>query len=873
MRIIDEATRKVILTESNDYIPRVNITLLSGQTLQLTESEIMVNGISKENAASSDGSFSALGSTIISGLDITINNIDNSYSQYNFEGADVQFIIYVPNRDSDPLVYSTIYLGKYTVESVTETDFTIQLSLLDYMVKFDRPYSESTLTYPATLSEIVNDACTKCGVNLANPDFHNRDLVVDTRPDDASLTFRDVIGWVASMGAYYAKMTDDYGSLEFTWFDIDNFNSMGFWLDDKYVLNRDNKRTVTYDGVTYQYGNGYHYIDSLYSKDINVNKITITGVKVVYVDEERVEHKYIVGSDAYAIELRDNKFITEDNAAYIAQYIANYTIGLTFYSTNITHPSNFMMQQGDAAVVYDVRKNQYYPILVTRTVFSLDNAQTTVCGAETVTKNQAVRYSEIAKAYGRAKELVKVEKTNRELAIEALAKRIAANGGLFTTIDTTQSGGSVFYLHDQPELSGSSIIWKMTRDAWGVSTNGGSTWNAGLTVDGTFIAQIMSTIGLDFSWGTGGTLTLGGSNNVNGWLKMLDASGTEVGRWSNAGIQIYSGAINLNNNFKVATNGAVISKSLTADNYINVNGNSNSYFKLPLSTNPNSNYLEISKNNGFYCTLDIDFTQQGVDVSGESNLSIGQNPQTSVGRATGLVYADYDRASYPEVLQIYPTSNINDNNTGEEVVGTPRGIFCDDVSTSRAFTSYIVNDGFYTCRYNRSNKTYTKNGSSSLTYSGLRCTGTKSRVVYTEDYGKRKLYCYETPSPMFGDVGEGVVNDDGMCYVLIDPTFSETISTSQYQVFLQTYGEGIAYVKERYSNYFIVCGTVGLKFGWEIKAKQSDFDQLRLDKEMDIPEKLNETDFGKAGLHHIVQVQQERSVQSNENSNFNNGVE
>ena len=85
MRIIDEATRKVILTESNDYIPRVTITLLSGQTLQLTESEIMVNGISKENAASSDGSFSALGSTIISGLDITINNIDNSYSQYNFE--------------------------------------------------------------------------------------------------------------------------------------------------------------------------------------------------------------------------------------------------------------------------------------------------------------------------------------------------------------------------------------------------------------------------------------------------------------------------------------------------------------------------------------------------------------------------------------------------------------------------------------------------------------------------------------------------------------------------------------------------------------------------------------------------------------------
>lgn len=859
MRIIDEATRKVILTESRDYIPRVVITLLSGETLELTESEIMVDGISKENAASSDESFSALGSTIISGLDITINNTDNSYSQYEFDGADARFIIYVPNRNSDPIVYSTIYLGRYTIDSVTETDYTIQLSLLDYMVRFDKPYSESTLAYPATLSEIVNEACMRCGISFVTQEFRNRNMVVEERPDDANLTFRDIIGWVASMGCYYAKMTDNYGDLEFAWFDVDNFRTMGFWLGDKYVLNRDNKRTVTYDGTTYQYGNGYHYIESLYSKDINVNRITITGVKVVYNDEEQIEHTHVVGSDDYAIEIRNNKFITASNAASVATSIANYTIGLTFYNANVSHPSNFMMQQGDAAVVYDVRKDQYYPILVTRTVFSLGNSQTTVCGAESVTKNQAVRYSEIAKAYSKAKDLVKVEKTNRELAIQSLSERLDQNGGLFTTIQTDQSGGSVFYLHDQPTLAGSSIIWKMTREAWGVSTNGGGAWNAGLTVDGTFIASVISSIGVFFDYAHGGTLRLGGQNNIDGILTILNASGTEIGRWSNAGITIKSGSINLGpNNFIATTAGAVTAKSLTADDYIYVEGNSNSYLSLPLAADA-YNYIEISKNKGVYCERDIEFTEGGISVMGDSNLSIGENPRNSFGRSTGFVYsASSYRKYYPEILQIYPYNNTS--NSAQEVVLTTSGVYCDTISTSRVVYSYMEPDGFYAEYYTRNGRTFTQTESSSLTFSGLRCTGTKSRVVYTEDYGKRKLYCYETPSPMFGDVGEGVVNEDGMCYVLIDPTFAETITTSQYQVFLQAYGEGNVYVTERHANYFIVCGTVGLKFGWEIKAKQSDFDQLRLDKEMDIPENLNQTDFGKDGMRHVIQIQRERSV-------------
>ena len=109
--------------------------------------------------------------------------------------------------------------------------------------------------------------------------------------------------------------------------------------------------------------------------------------------------------------------------------------------------------------------------------------------------------------------------------------------------------------------------------------------------------------------------------------------------------------------------------------------------------------------------------------------------------------------------------------------------------------------------------------------------GTKSRIAEADEYGKRLLYCYETPSPMFGDVGEGVIDEYGTCYVFLDPVFAETISTNQYQVFLQKYGQGECYIAERKSDYFVVVGEPGLAFGWELKAKQKDFDQLRLNRE------------------------------------------
>ena len=141
----------------------------------------------------------------------------------------------------------------------------------------------------------------------------------------------------------------------------------------------------------------------------------------------------------------------------------------------------------------------------------------------------------------------------------------------------------------------------------------------------------------------------------------------------------------------------------------------------------------------------------------------------------------------------------------------------------------------------------------------LTVSGTKSRSVATDQYADRLLYCYETPSPLFGDVGEGVIGEDGLCYVALDAVFAQTVNTGQYQVFLQRYGEGDCWVQARKPGWFVVQGTPGLGFGWEIKAKQRDFDQLRLERN-EQPFTPPTATYGDDAAQHIQDIMKERDI-------------
>lgn len=133
-------------------------------------------------------------------------------------------------------------------------------------------------------------------------------------------------------------------------------------------------------------------------------------------------------------------------------------------------------------------------------------------------------------------------------------------------------------------------------------------------------------------------------------------------------------------------------------------------------------------------------------------------------------------------------------------------------------------------------------------------SGTKSRVVDADQYSERLLYAYETASPLFGDVGEGVIGEDGRCYIFLDPIFAQAVESDRYQVFLQAYGYGRCYVLERHSSYFIVAGLSEMAFGWEVKARQKGYEAQRLESAA-APFSVPQENYGDAAADYIENLQ------------------
>lgn len=146
----------------------------------------------------------------------------------------------------------------------------------------------------------------------------------------------------------------------------------------------------------------------------------------------------------------------------------------------------------------------------------------------------------------------------------------------------------------------------------------------------------------------------------------------------------------------------------------------------------------------------------------------------------------------------------------------------------------------------------------------LSVAGAKNRIIDTENYDTRKQYCYETATPYFGDIGSGCTDNTGKCYIDIDDIFSETVNTGvEYQVFLQKEGQGDLWVEEKTDSYFVVRGTENLKFSWEIKAIQRDYEFERLEK-FDNSEKEEVIDYEKEYMEEINDLIKEQEEMLNE---------
>lgn len=488
---------------NRNYLKYADFTFTDGSTLSITDKDLWSNGFKFEDAVSQSGSFD-IGAAIVNKLTLQINNFSGKYTDYIWDGARV--VCHIGLELSTGIERIRICTMTVT-DAPYQNTAIISLTCEDSMRLFDRDYSESKLTYPATRLQIIQDACNVCGVTLQSTRFDNDDFVIQNRPDDSSITFRQVIAWVAQMGCQWAKC-DEYGRLCFGWYERevpDNFYDLVEtpWKDveGNDILDTTGEQIITImqTGITAIQTNGF--TPWLYD-------LEITGVKVTEYVENSSQNEaktYQSGKSGYVIEISDNKLIQEGTGEAICKIISDRCVGMKFRPFSTGALTNIAWEAGDTIAISD-RNGKQYKSFLTSVTLNPGAFEQLECSAKSASRNKQKQYSLNQQVQAENKKNLRDERTAREKAIEELSNRLAESSGVYTTVEQQPDGSNIYYLHNKPQLSDSDIVWKMTAEAWAVSTDGGQHWNGGMTVDGDVIARILNATGINADWINTGTI-------------------------------------------------------------------------------------------------------------------------------------------------------------------------------------------------------------------------------------------------------------------------------------------------------------------------------------------------------------------------------
>lgn len=459
----------------------------------------------------SDGSGSSgfpLGAAVAKTVTINIDNSDDRYSAYDFYMARVTAWTGI---DLDDGTTERIREGTFTVIDAVTPGETLEINAINDMYKADITYVPS-VTLPTDLITILRDVCSQCDMLLGSPTFRNQDYKVYELP--TGTTCRAVIGYIAQIGGGNAYC-DANNRLIIKPYDLSVFETLTV------VDGRSHDETVPdtvdggdfndsiadqVDGGVFGEGEGYHSLYDWTSLTVATDDVVITGVATeISTDDD--DETYLYGIDGYTINI-DNPLI-KGNEKDAVNRIGAVVVGIIVRPFEGEHTAYALADFMDPCIVWD-KKDNMYPTFLTDINFEYVGTTSFRNSTEPPLRNRSNYYSNATEAYRKARneadKMLKKQKAEWEKAMEDLGNRLENSPGLYTTIDKKEDGSSIFYMHDKRTLAESTIVWKQTAEAWGVSTDGGKTWNAGMTVDGDVIARILNTIGVNADWIRTGTL-------------------------------------------------------------------------------------------------------------------------------------------------------------------------------------------------------------------------------------------------------------------------------------------------------------------------------------------------------------------------------
>lgn len=241
--------------------------LTFGDTV-LTQDNITQGGLSINRYCSSSDKIE-IGSTISAELTLVLNNIDGDLNDITFIGQSVFVEIGVYDEIMEEITY--IPMGYFKVDGSPRKLTKINLSALDCMTNFDKAVDENVITFPYTVSELLQVICQVCDVELGiDPDeLLNADYEIPAFPEGYT-SYRQILSAICEITATCAFI-DWQNKLVLKWFE------------------RTGERIELSDR---------------YTSDIFEEPIEITGFQII--DGENV---YVSGNIGYVLGIDNNALI------------------------------------------------------------------------------------------------------------------------------------------------------------------------------------------------------------------------------------------------------------------------------------------------------------------------------------------------------------------------------------------------------------------------------------------------------------------------------------------------------------------------------------------------------------------------------------
>lgn len=475
---------KTTMAERTDFNPSASFTFQDGRTLALTDKDFSIS-----NNMVTDGAESRsfpLGVAVGRSIQLEITNYEEQYADYDFNMAVIRLKLNFQLSETT----ESIDFGKYTVTEPENYGSIITIQAVDDMYKANKDY-DTALSFPASLGSLVADSCAACGIDLQTAAFKNDDFLVQKKPEN--ITHRQFYALAAMLAGGYARMNRQ-GRLC-----INSYNLSGF---------AESVTDINVQEVTP--ASNYHIFKSFISSpNIATDDVVITGIRAKGEDQD-----YIYGEEGYVLEI-DNPLI-EGKEQTAVSLIGESVVGCRFRPFTADYIAYPVAEFGDICYLVDYNQNVFQSIL-TDICFTFYGITTLKCAADSPLRNSSKMNSEAVKTLAEAKKNTEKVFSAYDTAVQTMNQLAANTFGFFSTTIKQPDGSILAYRHDKPTLAESKVVYKSgidgfwtTRDYQGTdeATEAAGKWKAGFDSSGNAVLNILSVIGINFDWATGGAIRI-----------------------------------------------------------------------------------------------------------------------------------------------------------------------------------------------------------------------------------------------------------------------------------------------------------------------------------------------------------------------------